>query len=383
MPLPLLTQQNVEALSPGQREKVKHPALGSPAFAAGYRMPAEWAPHLATYLVWPHNRDTWPGKFEAIPPVFARMAAAIAEFEPVRLLVSDEATADRARAAIVETAGAAARVDRIAFTIVPTNDSWIRDYGPIFVNRAAPTNVPPQVALDFGFNSWGEKYGAYDLDDAVPRRLGERLGFDVLEPPMVLEGGSIDVDGAGTLLTTESCLLNPNRNPALDRAEIERRLKYWLGVSTVLWLGEGIAGDDTDGHVDDLARFVAPATVVTVIEDDPRDENHHVLAENLRRLRAMRDAAGRALTVETLPMPPALFHDGTRVPASYANFYIVNGGVIVPTFDCQQDAAAIATLGRLFPGRRVVGIPSRDLVWGLGAIHCLTQQHPLPPVDRV
>ncbi len=345
-------------------------------------MPAEWAPHLATYLVWPHNRDTWPGKFEAIVPVFARMAAAIAEFEPLRLLVADEGMASSARAAIMATTGPAARLDRIAFTVVATNDSWIRDHGPIFVNREAPGDAPAQVALDFGFNSWGEKYGAFDLDDVVPRRLGERFGFEVVEPGMVLEGGSIDVDGAGTLLTTESCLLNPNRNPALDRAEIERRLKYWLGVSSVLWLGEGIAGDDTDGHIDDLARFVAPATVVTVIEDDPRDENYRALADNLKRLSAMRDAGRRALRVETLPMPPALFHEGTRVPASYANFYILNGGVIVPTFDCLQDATAIATLGRLFPGRRVVGIPSRNLVWGLGAIHCLTQQHPAPPAMR-
>ncbi len=344
-------------------------------------MPAEWAPHLATYLVWPHNRDTWPGKFEPIPPVFARMAAAIAEFEPLRLLVADERMAEEARATILATAGPAARLDRIAFSVVTTNDSWIRDYGPIFVNRAAPGDAPAQVALDFGFNSWGEKYGAFDLDDVVPRRLGERWGFEAVVPPMVLEGGSIDVDGAGTLLTTEACLLNPNRNPTLDRAGIESLLKYWLGVSSVLWLGEGIAGDDTDGHVDDLARFVAPATVVTVVEDDPRDENHRVLADNLKRLTTMRDAQGRALAVETLPMPPAIFHEGTRMPASYANFYILNGGVIVPTFDCPQDAAAIATLGRLFPGRRVVGIPSRDLVWGLGAIHCLTQQHPAPPTD--
>ena len=342
-------------------------------------MPAEWAPHLVSYLVWPHNRDTWPGRFETIVPVFAAMAAAIAEFEPLRLLVADESMAEAARAAIRAAANPAARLDRITFTVVATNDSWIRDHGPIFVNHAAPGGAPRQLALDFGFNSWGEKYGAYDLDDAVPRRLGERWGFEVIEPGMVLEGGSIDVDGEGTLLTTESCLLNPNRNPKLDRAAIEQRVKYWLGANAVLWLGEGIAGDDTDGHVDDLARFVAPATVVTVIEEDPRDQNYRALADNLKRLRAMRDAAGRSLRVETLPMPPALYHEGVRVPASYANFYIVNGGVIVPTFDCPQDAGAIATLGRLFPGRRVVGIPSRDLVWGLGAIHCLTQQHPIPP----
>lgn len=345
-------------------------------------MPAEWTPHLASYLVWPHNRDTWPGKFEPIVPVFARIAAAIAEFEPLRLLVSGEEMAAAARAAILSLGGAAPRIDRIAFTTVLTNDAWIRDHGPIFVNRIDAGDAPAQIALDFGFNSWGEKYGAFDLDDAVPRRLGERWGFDVIEPGMVLEGGSIDVDGEGTLITTESCLLNPNRNPTLDRAGIERRLKHWLGVSRVLWLGEGIAGDDTDGHVDDLARFVAPATVVTMVEEDPRDENHRVLADNLRRLRAMRDAAGRALTIATLPMPPAVYHEGTRVPASYANFYILNGGVIVPTFDCPADEIALGTLGRLFPGRRIVGIPSRDLVWGLGAIHCLTQQHPLPTATQ-
>jgi agmatine deiminase len=361
-------------------DKVNGSSSVSQRLPTAYRMPAEWAPHLATYLVWPHNHDTWPGKFDAIVPVFARIAAAIAEFEPLRLLVANDAMAAAARATILAATGPKGRLDRVAFTAVATNDSWIRDHGPIFVNRAAPADAPAQLALDFGFNSWGEKYGAFDLDDAVPRRLGERWGFEVIEPAMVLEGGSVDVDGAGTLLTTESCLLNPNRNPALDRAEIERRLKYWLGVSSVLWLGEGIAGDDTDGHVDDLARFVAPATVLTVVEEDPRDENYGALADNLKRLEAMRDAAGRALKVETLPMPPALYHEGARVPASYANFYILNRGVIVPTFDCPADATAIATLGRLFPGRRVVGIPSRDLVWGLGAIHCLTQQHPEPGV---
>lgn len=348
-------------------------------------MPAEWEPHLATYLVWPHNRDTWPGKFDAIPPVFARMAAAITEFDPLRIVVHDEETAHAARDMIDAAAGAARREPpaRVEFAIIPTNDSWVRDHGPIFLNRKAAAEAgggaPAQIALDFGFNSWGEKYGAFDLDDAVPRRLGDRFGFKVLEPGMVLEGGSIDVDGSGTVLTTESCLLNPNRNPGLDRAEVERRLEYWLGANKVLWLGAGIAGDDTDGHVDDLARFVAPGTVVTVVEDDPRDENHAALADNLRRLRAMRDANGRALKIETLPMPPALYHEGTRLPASYANFYIANGGVLMPTFGCAQDTMAIAKLERLFPGRRVVGVPSLDLVWGLGAIHCLTQQHPAPP----
>jgi len=339
-------------------------------------MPAEWAPHVATYLVWPHNRDTWPGKFEAIPPIFARMAAAIAEFEPLRLLVADERMANTAREMILAVAGPAARLDQIAFTAVATNDSWIRDYGPIFVNRAAPGNAPLQIALDFGFNSWGEKYCAFDLDDAVPRRLGERWGFEVIEAGMVLEGGSIDVNGAGVVLTTESCLLNKNRNPNISRGEIEECLKVYLGATQVLWLGDGIAGDDTDGHVDDLARFVATDTIVTVVEQDPADANYKVLQDNLTRLRAMRDANGRPFRIETLPMPPALFHEGTRLPASYANFYIVNGGVIMPTFGCAADSIARATLERVRPGRRAVGIPSTDLVWGLGAIHCLTQQHP-------
>jgi len=350
---------------------------------AAYRMPAEWEPHRATYLVWPHNFDTWPGKFEPIPQIFAQMAAAIAHFEPVRILISHAGLATGVRA-IIERApapdGGTVRIDRVEFAVVPTNDSWIRDHGPIFVNRlgAADADAPAQIALDWRFNSWGEKYGGYDLDDAVPRRLGEQFAFEVIEPGIVLEGGSIDVNGAGTLLTTEACLLNPNRNPTLIRGEIEDYLRAYLGVTKILWLGDGIAGDDTDGHVDDLARFVTADTIVTVIEDDSADANYAVLRDNRERLRAMRDQKGRPFTIAELPTPPALYYDGTRLPASYANFLIVNQGVIVPTFGCAADAVAIETLARLFPGRRIVGIPSADLVWGLGAVHCLTQQHPAP-----
>jgi len=349
-------------------------------------MPPEWAPHLACYLAWPHNRDTWPGKFDVIPPIYADMVAAIARFEPVRLMVNDETQIDEVRATIRGALRRRGDSDEVVVRAVdifhlPTNDAWARDHGPIFLNRLATDSPagPNQIALDWRFNSWGEKYGAFDLDDIVPQKLGRRYGFEVIEPGIVLEGGSIDVNGAGTVLTTESCLLNPNRNPTLSRAEIEDYLRTYLGVTNVLWLGDGIAGDDTDGHIDDLARFVAPDTVVAVLEDDPADVNYPVLRDNLKRMRAMRDQDGRPFKIETLPMPPAVVYDGTRLPASYANFYIANGAVLMPAFESARDAVAAATLSRLFPGRRVVGVPSTDLVWGLGSVHCLSQQHPAPP----
>ena len=344
-----------------------------------YRMPAEWAPHLATYLVWPHNLDTWPGKFEPVQPAYAKMAAAITEFEPIRVLVKSADEIEPVRGLIRSAVSRAELMNRVELIVEPTNDSWIRDHGPIFVNKISDgDDGPAQIALDWIFNSWGEKYGAYDLDDAIPRKLGARYGFEVIEPGIVLEGGSIDVNGEGLLLTTESCLLNRNRNPHLSQAAIEEYLMTYLGVSHVLWLGDGIAGDDTDGHIDDLARFATPHTIVTVIEDDPSDANYHVLQANLKRLQAMRDEHRRPFRIETLPMPTPVVYDDTRLPASYANFYIANSGIIMPTFDCEADATAMRTLQRLFPSRRVIGVPSIDLVWGLGAVHCLTQQHPDP-----
>ena len=345
-------------------------------------MPAEWERHLATYLVWPHNLDTWPGKFESVPPVFALIAATLAQSEPVRILVPDTAHIPDVREIIGTLSmpdGEAIRMDRIAFLPIATNDSWIRDYGPIFVNRiSAGENNPMQIAVDWQFNSWGSKYGACDLDDTVPQDLAEHYGFDVVEAAMVLEGGSFDVNGAGILLTTESCLLNTNRNPSMAREEVEERLHVYLGVERVLWLGEGIAGDDTDGHVDDLARFVAPDIIVTVVEQDPADVNYAPLQDNLLRLRAMRNRCGEPFTITTLPMPSPLYYNGVRLPASYANFYITNGAVLMPSFGCTADKTAQATLAQLFPNRRVVALPCGDLVWGLGAIHCLTQQHPSP-----
>jgi agmatine deiminase len=269
-------------------------------------------------------------------------------------------------------------VGNVFFHDNPTNDAWCRDHGPIFVHRQSAGKTEEAI-LDWGYNAWGGKYPPYDLDDVIPTRIGRELGIPVYYPGMVLEGGSIDVNGRGTLLTTEACLLNPNRNPQLDREAIEASLRRHLGVRNILWLGDGIAGDDTDGHIDDLTRFVDPTTVVTVVEEDPADQNHEPLQKNLERLRTMRDQDGTPLRVVTLPMPRPIHQEGQRLPASYANFYIANGLVLLPTYDPERDAEAQATLQGLFPGRDVVGIDCTDLVWGLGAFHCVTQQWPATP----
>jgi agmatine deiminase len=339
----------------------------SPA-ALGFRMPAEWEPHAATWLSWPHKEASWPGKFEVVPPIWVEMVRALAPGEQVHILVNESAPAPAVRALL-----AAAGVSPSAVTLhdVPTDDAWIRDHGPIFVRRGTELAV-----VDFGYNAWGGKYPPWDQDDRVPARVAELLALPRFAASIVLEGGSIDVNGCGTVLTTEQCLLNPNRNPHLDRGAIERTLRAYLGVRHVVWLGDGIAGDDTDGHVDDLVRFVDPTTVVTVLEEDPRDENYQPLRDNLERLRRATDQDGRPLRVVTLPMPEPIFFEGQRLPASYANFYIGNRVVLVPTFNRARDAVALATLAGLFAGRRVVGIDATDLVWGLGAVHCVTQQQP-------
>jgi agmatine deiminase len=343
----------------------------------GFRMPAEWEPHRGTWLSWPHKEASWPGKFEPVPGIFAAMVRLLAEHEEVHINVAGpEMEADVWRLLADAAGPSAARAPaNVFFHYHPTNDAWCRDHGPTFVQRAADGGREEAI-VDWRFNAWGGKYPPYDLDDVVPSRIGAELGLRVFAPGVVLEGGSIDVNGQGTVLTTESCLLNPNRNPDLDRAGIEWYLREYLGAPHVLWLGDGIAGDDTDGHVDDLARFVDPTTVVTVVEEDPRDENFEPLRENLRRLRAMTDQDGRPLRVVPLPMPRPLWHDGQRLPASYANFYVANGVVLLPTYDPPRDEVARATVQELFPTRRVVGVPSADLAWGLGACHCVTQQWP-------
>ena len=338
----------------------------------GYSMPAEWAPHRGTWLSWPHKEASWPGKFEPVPRIFARMVGVLSPHEEVHVNVRDAAMeADVRDLLAAEDVGAV----NVFFHHHPTNDAWCRDHGPIFLQRDTP-HGREEAIVDWGYNAWGGKYPPYDLDDVIPTRIGAEFGIPVLSPGMILEGGSIEVNGRGTLLTTEACLLNPNRNPGLSREEIEQRLREYLGVTHILWLGDGIEGDDTDGHVDDLTRFVDASTVVTVVEDDPADANYAPLRDNLERLHSMTDQDGQPLRVVTLPMPAPMHQDGQRLPASYANFYIGNKVVLLPTYDPARDEIARGTLQELFPTRRVVPIDCTDLVWGLGACHCVTQQWP-------
>lgn len=338
----------------------------------GYRMPAEWERHRGTWLSWPHKEASWPGKFAPVPRIFSDIVRHLCPAEEVHINVAGPDMEDDVRQLLTSQG---IPLDNVHFHHNPTNDAWCRDHGPIFIQRPAESGRE-QAIVDWDFNAWGGKYPPFDLDDVVPTRIGAEYGIPVFRPGIVMEGGSIEVNGLGTLLTTESCLLNPNRNPALGRDDIERHLRDYLGVSTILWLGDGIEGDDTDGHVDDLTRFTDPHTVVTVLEDDPADANHAPLRENLARLRGMRDQDGAPLRVVTLPMPRRLEHEGQRLPASYANFYIGNSVVLLPTYDPSTDNQARETLRDLFPDRTVIGIDCTDLVWGLGAFHCVTQQWP-------
>ena len=338
----------------------------------GYRMPAEWEPHQAVWLSWPHNRDSWPGKFEPVEPIVARAVAAICRSETVRINVLNADHEVHVRDILVDHS---VDLSRVIFHRLPTNDAWCRDHGAIFVVRDRDGRRE-LAAIDWDYNAWGGKYPPFDLDQQIPACMAEVLDVPRFHGGMVLEGGSIDVNGAGLLLTTEQCLLNPNRNPQLGKSEIEQQLKDFLGVRTIWWLGDGIVGDDTDGHVDDLTRFVATDTVVTVLEEDPADKNHAPLQENLKRLRALQLPDGGPLRILTLPMPEPLYYQSQRLPASYANFYIGNTVVLQPTFNCARDRQALETIQRCFPTRCVVGIDCTDLVWGLGTFHCLTQQVP-------
>ncbi|HEV3301681.1 MAG TPA: agmatine deiminase family protein [Planctomycetaceae bacterium] len=346
----------------------------------GYRLPAEWEPHEATWLSWPHKEASWPGKIETIFPVYAQMVAALARSETVHINVNDEDMEAKARGFL----DAARAAGDIRFHRFPTNDAWCRDHGAIILrHRDSGRAQVPRLAIDWDYNAWGNKYPPHDLDNLIPGRMAETLGIPCRKGGMVLEGGSIDSNGEGLLLTTTSCLLNPNRNPGLSRTQIEARLLDMLGVEKILWLGDGIVGDDTDGHIDDLTRFVGPRTVVTAIEDDPADANFAPLRENLRRLETMTDLEGRRLEIIPVPMPPTVVYEGQRLPASYANFYIANTLVLLPTYNHPNDAVAQNRLAEVFPGREVIGLDCTDLIWGLGAFHCLTQQVPKATSSRL
>ena len=336
--------------------------------ALGYRMPAEWEPHIATWLSWPRREGiSFPDSFDRVMPAMRAMVAALTESEQVCINVCSAAHEAEARQILQGLP-----MEQISFHIIPTNEPWCRDHGPIFLTR----DLDPKLAIvDWDYNAWGNKYPPFDLDEIVPTRVADILKLPIFYPGMILEGGSIEVNSTGALLTTESCLLNRNRNPHLSRGEIEQRLQDYLNVREIFWLGDGIAGDDTDGHIDDLARFVSEHTVVTVVEEDRGDENYEPLQENLARLREMK-IDNREIDVITLPMPKEIVRERLRLPASYANFYIANSCVLVPAFADPADEPALSILRNLFPDRRVIGIDCRELIWGLGTFHCLTQQQP-------
>lgn len=340
--------------------------------APAFRMAAEWEPHEATWLAWPHNEETWPDRLGEIEEVYTQMIEALTPYEKVRLLVND----DRERDRVANKFSGRGIVERNLFYYkIPTVDAWIRDYGPNFVTSTH--GQAPRVAfVRWRFNAWGGKYESLARDDQVPDVIAPLLKMRVFRPGLILEGGSIDSNGAGTCLTTEQCLLNPNRNPELSRRQIEETLRRFLGFRHLIWLGEGIEGDDTDGHIDDLARFVNATTVVAAVEADPRDANEEPLQENLRRLSGAQDQDGRRLRVVTIPMPDRVEGPEGRLPASYLNFYIANGVVLVPIFGQKKDAVALKILEELFPQRRVVGIRSEALLLGLGALHCVTHEEP-------
>jgi len=337
----------------------------------GFRMPAEWEPHAAIWLSWPKpDGISFPDRYDRIPPVLAQMIGALHGSEAVHLNVRDAA-----EEAVVRGHLAGVPHDHVRFFHIPTNEPWCRDHGPIFLTR--PEGEPHRAIVDWGYNAWGGKYPPFDLDDVVPTRIAEIYNEPLFVNPMVLEGGSIEVNGEGLLLTTESCLLNPNRNPHLDRTAIEQNLREYLGVTEIFWLGDGIEGDDTDGHIDDITRFVAPRKVVTVVEDDRADANYEPLRANLARLERLRCADGGGFEIVTLPMPRRIELEGQRLPASYANFLIANRVVLVPVFADPADDEALRVLESCFPAREVIGIDCRELIWGLGAFHCLSQQEPL------
>ena len=345
---------------------------GTPAFL-GYTFPAEWELHAGTWFSWPRPEGiSFPDKYHTVPENLARIFIEIAKRETVHVNVPN-GNYERIVRAELKQHGCSLR--NVQFHHIETNESWCRDHGPAFVVNRAKKKL---AVVDWGFNAWGGKYPPYDDDDAVPTRVAEQLKLPVIRTPIVMEGGSVDFNGRGTVLTTTDCLLNKNRNPSMSKADIEQALKDFYGQKHVCWLTGGITGDDTDGHIDDLARFISPSQIVIGIEADPKDKNYKVLQLARRQLDKLRDQDGKPFEVIELPMPKPVVHDGQRLPATYVNFYFVNGALLVPTYrDKKNDRLAIDTLQQHLPRHKVIGIDCVELIWGLGAIHCLSQQQPL------
>lgn len=342
----------------------------------GFTFPAEFAPQRAMWLSWPHKEESWPGKIQSIFPVYSQFIKLVAEDQKVCINVGN---AKMKNFALQQLQTIHCNLSNVDFFFHPTNDAWCRDHGPAFVVRkSAIRNLQSAIAIvDWNYNAWGNKYPPYDLDDVIPTLIGEKLGLRVFHPGIIMEGGSVEFNGTGTILTTTSCLLNKNRNPDLSQKEIEKYLIEYYGADNVLWLGDGIAGDDTDGHIDDLTRFINKDTAVTVVEENRNDENYEPLQQNLKMLSKVRLESGKQINLIELPMPHKVIYENQRLPASYANFYIANKYVIVPTFrDNKNDDRALDILQSCFAGRKVVGLDSTDLIWGLGSFHCLSQQEP-------
>jgi len=340
--------------------------------ALGYSFPPEWALHEATWLSWPHKEESWPGKINNIFSVYSQFVKLLAESEKVRINVNDK---NSKASAINHLEKAGADLKQIEFFFHPTNDAWCRDHGPAFLIN--PKAEQKKVIVDWNYNAWGNKYPPFSLDDVIPTLIGKHFNIPVFNPGIVMEGGSVEFNGKGTVLTSTCCLLNPNRNPQLNQKQIEQYLFDYYGMEQVLWVNEGIVGDDTDGHIDDTVRFVNEDSVLSVIETDVNDENYNLLQDNLKDLNRMRLLSGKQLNVIELPMPDAVVYNGIRLPASYANFYISNQHVIVPTYRCKKDDLALGIISTCFPERKIVGLDSTDIIWGLGSFHCLSQQEPL------
>ena len=346
----------------------------------GFHFPAEFERQRAMWLSWPHKEASWPGKMHLIFDPYCEFVLRVADHQKVCINVADVNMEMFAREKIMYSKYAEsiislpALLENISFYYHPTNDAWCRDHGPAFVINK---ETQDKAIIDWAYNAWGDKYPPYDLDDVIPTLVGEKLGIKVFHPGIVMEGGSVEFNGQGTLMTTTACLLNKNRNPSLSKYEIEQYLIEYYGVEQILWLNEGIVGDDTDGHIDDITRFINEDTVVTVIENNKNDENYDLLKENLRSLKKMRLQDDKQLNIVELPMPASVIYEDQRLPASYANFYISNENVIVPTFrDDKNDLCALEILQECFEGRKVIGIDSVDMIWGLGSFHCLSQQEP-------